>query len=600
MRRLRLLLAAAAVAACRPTAPASPGPVGPPGGPVAIVEREDPAPSLPRTSELASFPSEWRLKAGGRAPFAEREMVASNAPLASQAGLEVLAAGGNAVDAAVATGFALAVVYPEAGNLGGGGYAVIRMADGRTAALDYREKAPAAATRDMFIDPATGRPGDKSLVGHLASGVPGAVAGLLAQHERFGALPRAAVLAPAIRLAREGFLADSAFVRSVARDSALICRFAGCATFFPGGRALAAGTVFRQPELARTLERIAAGGHRGFYDGEIPRAIEAEMRRGGGVITAADLAAYRPAWRTPLTGAYRGHGILAMPPSSSGGVTVIEALNLLEAAGPPAPAGSAAALHRLLGAFQLAFIDRNEYIADPDVVAVPVDRLTDKAYAAAQWKRLDPTRYVPTRTLAPGLGPRREGDETTHYSVVDRFGNAVATTTTVNGLHGSGVWVPGAGFFLNNEMDDFAAQPGQPNMFGLVQGEANAVGPGKRMLSAMSPTIVLDRQGQVLLVVGSRGGPRIITGVAQVILNVVDHGMSLADAMAAPRVHFQGLPETVSYERGGFAADVLTALTRMGWQLAPGGSGSPVAILRVRGGWEGMWDPRAAGGVAGR
>lgn len=539
------------------------------------------------------------MPAGQRAVFAPNEMVASNAPLASAAGLEILALGGNAVDAAVATGFALAVVYPEAGNIGGGGYAVIRMADGRTAAIDYREKAPAGATRNMFVDPATGNATNASVVGHLASGVPGAVAGLLTTHDRFGTRTREEVMAPALRMARDGFVADSAYVASLRTDSALICRFAGCARFFPGGRAPRAGETIRQPELARTLERIAASGADGFYRGPVASAIAAEMRRGGGLITEADLAAYRAAWRTPVNGRYRGHTILAMPPSSSGGVTLVEALNIIEAFGAPAPYGSVTSLHRMLGAFQLAFVDRNEYLADPDVAPVPVDQLIAPEYARRQRTRLDDRRYVSTLSLDPGLA-RREGDHTTHYSVVDRLGNAVAVTTTINSLFGSGVWVPDAGFFLNNEMDDFTSRPGVANQFGLVQGEANAVAPGKRMLSAMSPTIVLDPADRVMMVVGSRGGPRIITGVAQVIQNVIDHGMSLADALAAPRVHFQGLPETIRAETDGLPRAIMDSLTAMGWRFEQGNVGSPVAIHRVRGGWEGWWDPRAAGGVSGR
>jgi gamma-glutamyltranspeptidase/glutathione hydrolase len=582
IRRLILFAALVAAASCRP----APTVIGGSSG----------------TSELASFPSTWALQAGGRAVASRDEMVASNAPLASAAGATILAAGGNAVDAAVATGFALAVAYPEAGNLGGGGYTVIRMADGRRAAIDYREVAPRGATRDMFVDPSTGRATDRSVIGHLAVGVPGAVAGLLATLERFGTLPRAAVLAPALALARDGIVIDSAQAASIRRDSALICRFAGCAVWLPGGQVPRVGDTLRQPALARTLERVMAAGRDGFYRGPVADAVVAEMQRGGGVLAADDLAAYAPAWREPLRGLYRGHEILAMPPSSSGGVTLIEALGIYEAFGPAASIGSDTALHRLLGAFQLAFIDRNEYLADPDVIPVPTDRLVDPAYHRAQRARLNDSVYVPTATLAPGLRlpSAPEPVETTHYSVVDRFGNAVATTTTINGLFGSKVFVAEAGFFLNNEMDDFTAIPGQPNMFGLVQGEANAVAPGKRMLSAMAPTIVLDPSGEVLLVLGSRGGPRIITGVAQVITAVIDHGLSLYDAMAAPRVHFQGRPEVVSYEAGGLSPVVLERLRQRGWRLEPGGSGSPVAIKRTRSGWEGTWDPRAAGGVAGR
>jgi gamma-glutamyltranspeptidase/glutathione hydrolase len=527
-------------------------------------------------------------------------MVVANGPLAAAAGLEVLGQGGNAADAAVATGFAMAVVFPAAGNLGGGGFVTIRMANGKMATLDYREIAPRAATRDMFVDPATGKVSDRSLVGHLASGVPGSVAGLLATLEKFGTMERKAVIAPAIRLAY-GFPVDSSLARSLRRDSSLLCKFAGCAVFFPNGRALRAGDTLRQLALAKTLERIAAEGVNGFYRGPVAQAIAAEMKRGGGIITEQDLAAYKVAWRKPVVGTYRDHTIISMAPSSSGGTTMVEWFNILESFGTAAPRTSTLGLHRMLGAMQLAFIDRNAYLADPDIVKVPVAKLIDKKYAVAQRARLSESRYVSTTMLSPGLEARREGTHTTHYSVVDRMGNAVSTTTTINGSYGSGVWVPDGGFLLNNEMDDFAAQPGTPNMYGLVQGEANAVGPGKRMLSAMTPTIVLDRHERVLLVIGSAGGPRIITGVGQIILNVIDHGMSLHDAMSAPRMHFQGLPETVAMDSGGFAQPVLDSLRAMGWTFGRGSaSSSNVAIRRVRGGWEGAFDPRTTGGVAGR
>ena len=583
-RSARLSLAAALVCgACHAATPPAPAPAG--------VER----PTVP-----ATFPTGWRIPAGGKATFAEHEMVVANGPLAAQAGLEILAAGGNAADAAVATGFAMAVVYPAAGNIGGGGFAVIRMANGKTAALDYREIAPRAATRDMYLDPATGELTKKSVVGHLASGTPGSVAGLLETLDRFGTMKRAAVMAPAIRLAR-GFVVDAALARSLKADSSLICRFSGCATFFPNGHALKAGDTLHQPDLAHTLELISAQGAKGFYRGEVARAIATEERRGDGIITERDLAEYHTAWRTPVRATYHGHTLISMPPSSSGGTTIVETLNILDAFGAPPPSGSVQSLHELLGAFQLAFIDRNAYIADPDVIKVPTAKLVDPKYAREQRARLTDGRHVPTQSLAPGLDVK-EGTHTTHYSVVDRFGNAVATTTTINGGYGSGVWVPGGGFFMNNEMDDFAAQPGTPNMYGLVQGEANAVAPGKRMLSAMSPTVVLDPQGNVLLVIGCAGGPRIISAVGQIILNVIDQHMSLYDAMAAPRVHFQGLPETVAYERNGIAQPVLDSLVAMGWKFDDrgGASSSPVAIRRVANGWEGLYDPRTSGGVAGR
>ncbi len=557
--------------------------------------RQAPPASRPANAELATFPSEWSYRPGARIPSAPNGMVVSNCPQATEAGLEVLKAGGNAVDAAVAVGFALAVAYPEAGNLGGGGYAVVRMAGGQTAALDYRETAPAAASRDMFVD-ATGKVTSESLVGHKASGVPGSVAGLLALLDRHGSLPRARVMAPAIRLARDGFTVDAIFNASVSQNAGLIGKFEGRALFLANGQPPAVGTLFRQRDLAATLQRIADTGPDGFYRGAVAEAIAAEMRRGGGTITAADLAAYRPEWRTPLSGTYRGNRILAMPPSSSGGVTVIEALNILEAWPDVAPWNSPRALHRLAAAFQRAFVDRNGTLGDPAFVTMPIDRLVDKAYARSLQATIPDGRATPTSAIAPAM---REGSETTNFAVVDRAGNAVAITTTINSLYGSGVWVRGAGFFLNNEMDDFAVQPGTPNQFGLVQGESNAIAPGRRMLSAMAPTIVMDPAGKVRMIVGGRGGPRIITAVVQAIVNLVDHAMPLADAVGAPRIHEQALPDVLEYEKGGVPPDVVAALNAMGYRTQPGATGSLTAIARTATGWEGLFDPRKHGLAAG-
>ena len=549
----------------------------------------------PGNVELTTFPAEWTYRPGVPAPRAGHGMVASNCALATEAGVEVLKAGGNAVDAAVAVGFALAVAYPEAGNIGGGGYAVLRMADGRTAALDYRETAPAAASRDMFIG-ADGRPTDASLVGHRASGVPGSVAGLLALLEKHGTLPRARVMAPAIRLARDGFLVDEIFRTSIEQNAKLVGRFGGAGLFLPGGQPPAVESRFVQADLAQTLERIARDGRDGFYTGAVAAAVVGEMGRGGGIITAADLSGYQPVWRTPITSSYRGHGLIAMPPSSSGGITLVETLNILETWPDVAPWGSAASLHRLTSAFQRAFVDRNETLGDPAFVKMPLDRLASKAYAKELRAGIREDRAVPTSALKPAV---RESRETTNYAVVDRGGNAVAITTTINSLYGSGVWVPGAGFFLNNEMDDFAAQPGTPNQFGLVQGESNAVAPGRRMLSAMAPTIVLDPKGSVEMLIGGRGGPRIITAVVQAIVNVIDHRMTLADAVGAPRIHHQALPDVLEYEKGGVPADVVAALGAMGYSTKPGGTGSLTAIRRTATGWEGLFDPRKHGLAAG-
>jgi len=543
----------------------------------------------------AHFPPGWRFPAGARASFETHAMVASDNRIASEVGVQIMKDGGNAVDAAVATGFALAVAYPEAGNLGGGGYMVIRMADGRVAALDYRETAPLAATRDMYVGP-DGKVTGESVIGPKASGVPGAVAGMLEAHRKFGVLPLAKVVAPAIRLASEGFVVDSVFARSVSGAKYRIENYAGKAPFFANDSAGAIGSRFAQPALARTIRLIADSGAAVFYRGSIADSIAAEMQRDGGLITKADLARYKPIWRQPIQSSYRGYALIAMPPSSSGGTTVTEILNILEAYGPPAPFGSAEEIHALASASQRAFIDRNSKLGDPAFVKAPVSELTSKAYARAIAKTISRNRADPTSGLASAL---REGNETTHYSVVDAMGNAVATTTTLNDLYGSGVYVRGAGFFLNDEMDDFTSKPGVPNMFGLIQGEANAIAPGKRMLSAMSPTIVLDPKGQLLLITGARGGPRIISATYQVILNVIDHRMSIADAMNAPRVHHQSLPDSVRLETGGFALDVLARLREMGhFVYEQGGVASAASIMRVKGGYEGVDDSRNRGGAA--
>lgn len=552
------------------------------------------APAIP-PRRIADFPAEWRFTPGRPATFAPSAMVVSNSAIASAAGLEILHRGGNAVDAAVATGFALAVTYPVAGNIGGGGFMVIRLADGRVAAIDYREIAPLAASRNMYLD-SSGQKTNKSLVGHLASGVPGAVAGLTEALAKYGTMPLRDVMAPAIRLATEGFVVDSAMFRSLRGDSALITRFAGGPTFFPTGGTIQPGALLVQPDLARTLRLIADRGAKGFYEGETAALLVAEMGRGGGIITQEDLVRYRPIWRTPLRSTYRGYGVIGMPPASSGGTTMIEALNILETYDSLPPFASAGYKHVLAEALRRAFVDRNTKLCDPAFCTVPVAELTSKEYARTQRQSIDLTHATRTPRVAEAPG----GTHTTHYSVVDAKGNAVATTTTLNGGYGSGVYVTGAGFFLNNEMDDLAVAPGKPNMFGLVEGEQNAVQPGKRPLSSMSPTIVLDPRGRVLLVTGAAGGPTIITGTMQVILNVIDHRMTLADAMAAPRMHHQAWPDSIRFEMNGFAPTVADSLMAMGHGLMRTGSLTNVnSIMRVRGGWEGVVEPRSAGGAAG-
>ncbi|MFL5579189.1 MAG: gamma-glutamyltransferase, partial [Gemmatimonadaceae bacterium] len=467
------------------------------------------APAIPERT-AAAFPAGWRFPAGQPATHAPNGMVVSNSAIASAVGAEIMRRGGNAVDAAVATGFALAVTYPIAGNLGGGGFMVVRMADGRSAALDYREVAPLAAHRNMYLDSA-GNLTDRSLVGHLASGVPGSVAGMAEALRRYGTMSLREVVEPAIRLATEGFEIDASFAGGLEGARDFLPQFEGARLLYPGGVPLAPGTRLVQPELAWTLRQIAERGPEGFYRGPVADSLVAEMKRGGGIITHEDLAAYRAVWREPVRGTYRGYTLLSMPPASSGGVTMTETLNVLETWGAPAPYGSTQWAHRLAEAYQRAFVDRNAKLADPAFVKVPQEELTSKTYAKRLRAGIDDARHTPTPLAERQMA---EGMHTTHYSVVDGRGNAVATTTTLNNSYGSGVWVRGAGFIMNDEMDDFAAQPGKPNMFGLVQGEANAIAPGKRMLSAMTPTVVLDPAGRVLLVVGAAGGPTIITGTS--------------------------------------------------------------------------------------
>jgi gamma-glutamyltranspeptidase/glutathione hydrolase len=525
-------------------------------------------------------------------------MVVSGSPIASAVGVEILKRGGNAVDAAVAVGFALAVVHPEAGNLGGGGYMVIRLADGTVSALDYRETAPARASRDMYLDQ-DGRVTDRSVIGHLASGVPGSVAGMAEAHRRYGSLPWRDLVEPAVSLAREGFVIDEFRSQSSASSSRKLAQFpASRSQFLPDGQAPAPGTLFKQPDLAKTLQAIADSGAPVFYRGHIADLIVAEMGRGGGIISKEDLSDYRAIWHDPIVIRYRGHTIYSMPPSSSGGVTLAQILNILEGYDPLPPFGSAESVHLKAEAMRRAFIDRNRHLGDPAFVTIPLDRLLSKEYAAALRNEIDPRRASKTPTfVSSGNG----GTNTTHYSIVDRHGNAVSVTTTINSSYGSGVTVTGAGFLLNNEMDDFTAAPGKPNQYGLLQGEANAIAPGKRMLSAMTPSIVVDPEGELMMILGTPGGPTIITSVAQVIMNMIDHHLSLAEAVAAPRIHHQAWPDQIFYERGGLTDAVVERLRALGHAVEErsGYSGDIAAIQRLNGRWIGVADPRRGGGAAG-
>src|SRR3989442_1247398 len=594
-----LLTALALLAGCsgaRPpeTPPLAPGAAAAPAAPTAA------GPTGARADAIVTgrpiIPETWSLAGKSVAVSGLRAMVVSGHPLASQVGIEVLKQGGNAVDAAVAVGFALAVVLPEAGNLGGGGFIVYRDTTGRVRALDYREMAPGAATRDMYVD-STGNPTEQSLTGHLASGVPGSVAGMYEAWKSAGRLPWGKVLAPAIRLAHEHTL-DAARSRSIADEADRLALFpASARQFLVDGHAPAPGAKFRQPELARTLQLIADSGPSAFYQGQIADLIAAEMQHGHGLITKDDLKRYQPKWRTPVQISYRGYTIYSMPPASSGGVTMGEILNIMEGYDTLPPFGSAGYVHLEVEAMRRAFMDRNHWLGDPDFVDMPIERLLSKSYAAGLRAQIDPRRPTPTPPFAQS---GNEGPETTHYSIVDPDGDAASVTTTLNGGFGSAVTVAGAGFLLNNEMDDFMTAPGKPNMFGLIQGEANAIAPHKRMLSAMTPSIVLDRDGRLFMVVGTPGGPTIINSVYQVIVNVVGHGMSLAEAVAAPRVHQQALPDVIAYERGGLAQGTLDGLHAMGYRLREWGRMDDIAaIQRTAAGWVGVADPRRGGGAAG-
>jgi gamma-glutamyltranspeptidase/glutathione hydrolase len=525
---------------------------------------------------------------------ARHAMVVSREPNATDAGLAVLKSGGNAVDAAVAVGFALAVTHPAAGNLGGGGFMLIRFADGRTAFLDFRERAPESASRDMYL----AQPRD-STVGWRASGVPGTVRGLELAAKKYGTKAWGELLAPAVALARGGFEVSYGLAASL-RSAKELAQFAESRRIFlKNGAFYEAGETFRQAELAETLERIASGGAREFYEGETAQRLARAMRENGGTIALEDLKRYEAVERKPLAGRYRGFDIITAPPPSSGGVGILHMMGLVEPTGyEKHGAGSAAAIHRVAEAMRRYFADRSEYLGDPDFTRVPVAGLLDREYIAARRRTIDPDRATPSASLKPGTPPAPEPDATTHYSVVDAAGNTVAVTYTLNGSYGSAVTAPGLGFLLNNEMDDFAARPGSPNMYGLVQGERNAIRPRKRPLSSMTPTVVL-RDGRLFLVAGSPGGPRIITTVLNVLLNVMDFGMNVQEAVDAPRFHHQWLPDKLVVEPG-ISPDTLALLRARGHTVEPVRSMGEAAAILVRGGWlEGAADPRSEGKAAG-
>jgi gamma-glutamyltranspeptidase/glutathione hydrolase len=531
-------------------------------------------------------------------------MVASVDQYASQIGVEILRKGGNAVDAAIAVHFALAVTHPQAGNIGGGGFLVIHLQkQGLDTTIDYREKAPAAASRDMYLDADGAVLTEASLYGHRASGVPGSVAGLWYAHQRYGSLPWKDLVEPAWLLARDGISINYWLANSLRLSLPDLRRYPATAAIFTNnGTAWRFGERLVQTDLAETLRLIMEHGRDGFYTGAVARLIADDMRAHGGLITEEDLAAYEPVERAPLRAHYRGHEFITMPPPSSGGLLLIQMLGMLEKHDLAALGhNSSAYIQIVTEAEKLAFADRAAFMGDADFWPVPVDRLIAPDYITGRAARINTDRATPSRDISQGPIPLPESGETTHFSVVDSAGNAVACTTTLNGSYGSYVVAPGTGFLLNNEMDDFSVKPGSPNMYGLIGGEANAIAPGKRMLSSMTPTIVL-RDGAVHLVIGSPGGSTIPTTVLQVFLNVIDFRMPIAQAVAAPRFHHQWLPDETRYESFGFAADVLTALALRGHTLVPVkflGDMHAILVEPVSGLRLGASDPRRDGVAAG-
>lgn len=534
------------------------------------------------------FPSLYTQAASLPAVEAQNGMVVSSQHLSSQAGIEILKMGGNAIDAAVAVGYAEAVVDPCCGNIGGGGFMTIHLANGKDVFINFREKAPAAASRDMYLD-ATGavKPG-ASLYGYLAAGVPGTVLGLDSVQKQYGQLTRQQVMAPAIRLARQGFTLTRGDTDILDTTTARFKQDPDAAKTFlrPDGSPLQPGDTLVQKDLAATLQAISDQGPQAFYHGRIPQTVERAARENGGRLTAKDFADYRITQTKPVSCAYRGYEVISSPPPSSGGTTLCETLNILEGY-DLAQMGfnSAASIHSITEALRHAFLDRNTWLGDPDFVNNPLDKLLSKDYAAEIRKTIPANQAAHSQQVLPGVFPH-EKPETTHYSVVDKQGNAVSTTFTINGRFGAVVIAPGTGFFLNDEMDDFTAKIGEKNMYGLVQGARNSIVAEKRPLSSMSPTLV-TKDGKIFMVLGSPGGPRIISITLETILNVIDYGMTPQEAVDAPRIHHQWLPDVVYYEHRGVSQDTLALLQQRGYQTmeqTPWGSaelimvGSPAAL----------------------
>ncbi|MEO6777379.1 MAG: gamma-glutamyltransferase [Kofleriaceae bacterium] len=577
------------VVACRRSEPPPRARVEPPTPPPVAVAADA---GIAYRTPASDFHVDPKLAATGKT-----SMVAAEDHFASEAGEAMLRGGGNAVDAAVTTAFVLAVTHPSAGNLAGGGFAIVRIAKGKAAALDFRETAPAAASPEMYLDRG-GNPTRESLSGDRACGVPGSVAGLYELHRKLGKAKWADVIAPAIALAKQGFAVDERLHASLVRVAGYRGAISTAPLWWPAGKPLAVGTVVKNPELAVVLERIAAQGPDGFYKGDTAKAIVAEMQRGKGLITAADLAGYKAVWREPLHASYRGKRIIAMPPPSSGGIVIAMTANMLKGVDlGNLPWHGAAHVHDVVEVWRRAFAARNEILGDPAYVKdMPVAKLTSQAYADELAKTIT-DKATPSKQVTGLI----EGTHTTNLSVVDKSGMAVALTTTLNTSFGNAIQV--SGFLLNNEMDDFTSKPGSPNVYGLVMGVANKIEPGKRMLSSMSPTILEDADGALFMVLGAQGGPRIITEVWQVISNVIDFGMPIAEAVAAPRFHHQHLPDDIALEPDSIDAATAKQLEAAGYKLVFGKAerlfGATNAIVRTKDGWQGAVDPRGGGAAVG-
>jgi gamma-glutamyltranspeptidase/glutathione hydrolase len=592
---VRLLLVTSIAAACSRKAPPPPAPAPPPRDAAVAaktVDAEAPPAPVYRTQASGDHVDPETLGHG------KTFMVVSEAPLATKVGADILASGGNAVDAAIATAFALAVVHPTAGNLGGGGFAVVRVATGKAVAIDFRETAPAAATADMYLDD-KGTPTQDSLWGYRASGVPGSVAGLWALHQKLGKKPWKELVEPAITLARDGFVINKRNADAIERRADKLLEHPETAEIWVPGRVpRAEGSTVAIPQLAVALERIRDQGADGFYKGETAAAIAKAMKDHGGLITAADLAGYKAEWREPLKVTYRGHTLFTMPPPSSGGIVIGMTAGMLRSVEiGKLPWHGSEHVHWIVEVWRRAFAARNELLGDPAFIkTMPIARLLSQPYLDKLAASIKPTATPSTDVL-----PIVEGDHTTNLCVVDGSGMAVALTTTLNTGWGSFVTIHG--FLMNNEMDDFTAKPGAANTFGLVQGSANKIEPGKRMLSSMSPTIVEDAKGQLRIVVGGAGGPRIITEVWQAISNVIDFGSTAGAAIALPRIHHQHLPDNVAIEPDSIDEPTDTKLRAAGYELkhvATGREfGNANAIVRTTDGWDGAADPRGGGAAIG-